>query len=100
MAPTSSNKPIMSTTQRTSLLVVPKTNLTLTKHAPCLDRASKLQQATLALNMLVAKYYNCKGIEHYTSSYPKSKKADLKKIKEDKGELGSKVETKVEKEMP
>ena len=49
--------------------------------------------------MLVAKCYNCKGIGHYASSYPKSKKVDLKKIEEDKGELGSKVETKVEKEM-
>ena len=90
----------MSTTQRTSLLVVLKIDLTLTKYTLCLDCTSKLQQATLAPNILVAKYYNCKRIGHYTSSYPKPKKVDLKEIEEDKGELGSKVKTKVEKEMP
>ena len=89
----------MSTTQRTSLLVVPKIDLTLTKYAPCLDCTSELQQATLVLDMLVAKCYNCKRIEHYTSSCSKSKKVDLKKIKKNKKELSNKVKTKVEKEM-
>ena len=49
--------------------------------------------------MLVAKYYNCKRIGHYTSSYLEPKKVDFKEIEEDKRELGSKVETKVEKEI-
>ena len=79
-------------------MIVPKTDLTLSDLILRPDICtSEPRQNTLALDLSIVKCYNCKQLGYFASSCSEPRKANLKEIKEDKGELVSKK--KVEKEV-